>query len=437
MGFFREGVSSRVVGSKADTSGMQSKKKGSIRNNTSKGRNKLANAVNRDNIKVYYCNSRSVRNKIDLLRGLASVERPEVIAITETWIDTEGRDFKSEFEIEGYNVFHKDRKGRTGGGVAIYVDDSLNSFISSTVETGVNNESLWIEIVNGRDRLLIGCIYRPPSLSREETSLIYQEISAAATRYNNVCIMGDFNFRGIDWVNNVGRTREEEEFLDVINDNFLRQLVNVPTRENNILDLVLTNRDDLVNNLEVGGRLGNSDHEELRFNIMLSCKKNNVNRALVPDFRRGSYESLRKHLEEANNLRIRKAEVARVGIRESQDRADRSGEVAGRGGVEGDYNEFVRMMREGQERHIPHREIRSGRNDPKWMTSRLKRLIGIKRGVYKRIRDGGVELRDRYTLLARTIKKDIRKAKRDYEIRVARDRNDTFRIERYGQVGMT
>ena len=88
---------------------------------------------------MYYCNSRSVRNKINLFRGLASVERPEVIAITETWIDTAGRDFKSEFEIEGYNVFHKDRSGRTGGGVAIYIKDSLNSYISRTVKSGVNN----------------------------------------------------------------------------------------------------------------------------------------------------------------------------------------------------------------------------------------------------------------------------------------------------------
>ena len=77
------------------------------------------------------------------------------------------------------------------------------------------------------------------------------------------------------------------------------------------------------------------------------------------------------------------------------------------------------MLIDGQERHIPHRKIRSGKNDPKWMTSRLKGLIGTKRGVYKRLRDGEEGLRDRYTHLARTIKKDIRKAKRDYEIRVA------------------
>ena len=170
MGFFREGVGSKSVGSKTDISEGRSRKKDSLKTSTSKGRNKLGNTNNGDNnIKVYYCNSRSVRNKIDLLRGLASVEKPAVIAITETWIDTKERDFKSEFEIEGYNVFHKDRNGRAGGGVAIYVENSINSFTSRTVETGANSETLWVEIVKGRERLLLGCVYRPPSLSREET----------------------------------------------------------------------------------------------------------------------------------------------------------------------------------------------------------------------------------------------------------------------------
>ena len=427
MGFFREGVGSIVVGSNTDTSGARCRKNVSIKTSMSKGRIKLTNTDNGENhIKVYYCNSRSVRNKIDLLKGLASVERPAVIAITETWLDTEGRDFKSEFEIEGYNVYHKDRKGRTGGGVAIYVENSLNSFTSRTVETGANNETLWVEVINGRDRLLIGCIYRPPSLSREETNSIFQEISAAATRCKNVYIMGDFNYRNIDWVNNVG-DNEAEQFIEVINDSFLRQLVNVPTRGNNILDLVLTDREDLVNNLEVGGRLGNSDHEEIRFNIKWGCCQVNENKALVPDFRRGNYQALRKHLADASNLRIRKGasqvtevhEVGSVGIKESQSWAGRPSEVTGSSGVEDEYNEFVRMLIEGQEKHIPHRKIRSGKNDPKWMTSRLRDLIGVKRGVYKRIIDGEVELRDRYTILARTVKKDIRKAKRDYEIRVA------------------
>ena len=73
---------------------------------------------------------------------------------------------------------------------------------------------------------------------------------------------GNFNYRNIDWVNYVG-DNESEEFISLVNENFLKQLVNVPTRENSVLDLILTNRDDLVNNLDVGGKLGNRDHEEI------------------------------------------------------------------------------------------------------------------------------------------------------------------------------
>ncbi len=52
-------------------------------------------------LKVYYTNCRSLRNKIGLLRGKASVENFNIIAVTETWIDTNTKNFLSEFEIRG------------------------------------------------------------------------------------------------------------------------------------------------------------------------------------------------------------------------------------------------------------------------------------------------------------------------------------------------
>ncbi len=55
-------------------------------------------------------NSRSIRNKINLLRGKACVEEFDIIALTETWIDTAGKNLLSECEIEGYQQFHEDRR---------------------------------------------------------------------------------------------------------------------------------------------------------------------------------------------------------------------------------------------------------------------------------------------------------------------------------------
>ncbi len=50
--------------------------------------------------------TQTVGNKIDLLRGKSSVENFDIIAITETWIDTNNKNFVSEFNIEGYELFH-------------------------------------------------------------------------------------------------------------------------------------------------------------------------------------------------------------------------------------------------------------------------------------------------------------------------------------------
>ncbi len=49
---------------------------------------------------------------VDLLRGNACVEEFDLTAITETWVDTANKDFMSEYEIHGYQMFHKDRKGQ-------------------------------------------------------------------------------------------------------------------------------------------------------------------------------------------------------------------------------------------------------------------------------------------------------------------------------------
>ena len=60
-----------------------------------------------------------------------------------------------------------------------------------------------VELINGREKLIIGNIYRSPNLSREASKLFLQEISAAY-EYRAVCIMGDFNYNNVDWINITG-----------------------------------------------------------------------------------------------------------------------------------------------------------------------------------------------------------------------------------------
>ena len=97
------------------------------------------------------------------------------------------------------NVYQTYRIDRVGGGVAIYVRDMITSYVSREVKSDVNSESIWVELINGREKLIIGNIYKRPNQFRKVFKLLFHEIHAA-TRYRHVFIMGDFNYRNVDWI---------------------------------------------------------------------------------------------------------------------------------------------------------------------------------------------------------------------------------------------
>ncbi len=55
------------------------------------------------------------------------------------------------------------------------------------------------------------------------------------------------------------------------------------------------------------------------------------------------------------------------------------------------------------------------------MTRGLRHEIGLKRRLYKRIKNGENHLRARYKDLVKAVKRNTRVAKRNYEIKVARE----------------
>ena len=60
---------------------------------------------------------------------------------------------------------------------------------------------------------------------------------------------------GIDWVQEQGKGRADEDFLVLVQDCFLTQFVDKPTRGSAVLDLLLNNDPNMVEELEVGEHL--------------------------------------------------------------------------------------------------------------------------------------------------------------------------------------
>lgn len=83
-------------------------------------------------------------------------------------------------------------------------------------------------------------------------------------------LLGDFNFKEFDWVNNIPLNSSDlyVKFTEIMPENFLSQIVDQPTRENNILDLSLTINEDIIDHINVGEPF--SDHNKVTFKLI--CK---------------------------------------------------------------------------------------------------------------------------------------------------------------------
>ncbi len=107
----------------------------------------------------------------------------------------------------------------------------------------------------------IGVIYRPPRPHTPSMpKKLIDHLSFVHNTRNPTIIAGDFNYGGIDWLNNVSsRQNGQNDFFEFFNDSGFSQLVNFPTRNLNILDLIFTNEANLIQGIEIGPKI--SDHE--------------------------------------------------------------------------------------------------------------------------------------------------------------------------------
>ena len=212
----------------------------------------------------------------------------DVACISESWVsETHYKDNIEAYKINGYNLYLFQRS-RAGGGVALYIKDKFYTTDLKHSLMKRNVESVWVEITIHKKTIRLGLIYRAPNSEETYNNDLLEEMKDMASIKTPLLILGDFNFPDINWVTKLGNNVNSNKLVETINDLFLEQLVNTPTREisNNILDLILTNSPEIVQNINVLESLGNSDHNIIMFNITMN--KNDVNNNIkVPNFNRG------------------------------------------------------------------------------------------------------------------------------------------------------
>ena len=109
---------------------------------------------------------------------------------------------------------------------------------------------------------IFSVFYWPSDTTLEEwrscVKVVEEEIILTQTYgdYRIVVIMGNFNFPSLIWDNKLVRivqdmTQKQELFASILGNFCLFNSVEVPTRGVDILDLILTNDEDLISNVRV------------------------------------------------------------------------------------------------------------------------------------------------------------------------------------------
>ena len=96
---------------------------------------------------------------------------PHIIGITESWANTDITD--AELRLTGYVMFRRDRIGRRGGGVILYVKESIHAYEIKLEREADYDEAVWSKKVSGNSKLTTGLVYRSPNINEEDNTKCY------------------------------------------------------------------------------------------------------------------------------------------------------------------------------------------------------------------------------------------------------------------------
>ena len=151
-------------------------------------------------------------------------------------------------------------------------------------------------------------VYRSPNINEEDNTKIQNAIKDVST--GECILMGDFNHGHIQWKSLESTGSEDQQFIFLIQDSFLTQHVLEQTRGENVLDIVLSSQKELVDTVKIHEPLGNSDHNQIHFDINVESESKNK-KTYRRNFHKGNYKDMRKYLAKLdwNNMLMNKTSI--------------------------------------------------------------------------------------------------------------------------------
>ena len=226
---------------------------------------------------LLHVNVRSLpKNNDALAMYLHSIKlKFQIIALTETWISDETCNLS--YLSSDFNHVKVYRKHRKGGGVSLFIHDSIDYREIPDLSTcNEHIECIFIEIdplCAGDKAVVIGAVYRPPNtniasfLDDHLTPLL----SHPLLRSKHCYILGDFNVNLLNYETH----QPTANFIDIMFESSFIPLINRPTRISmnsaTLIDNIFTNCVDSQNSISGILATDISDHLPI-FHLLKHCR---------------------------------------------------------------------------------------------------------------------------------------------------------------------
>ena len=126
-------------------------------------------------------------------------------------------------KIPGYKfpAFRRDRVGKMGGGVVVFVKDHINCKHRPDLQIG-NLECIWLEIKIKNKKYLYGTFNIPPNSNLQTWDELDQSIDLALNNTHDIIITGDFNINQLS-------DNHRNKISSLLTQYIFRQLITEPT----------------------------------------------------------------------------------------------------------------------------------------------------------------------------------------------------------------
>ena len=257
-------------------------------------------------------------------------------------------------------------------------------------------ENVWVKMTQPNGKHLYLCAFYRPHVSDDTSTMELRKSLEQVPSTATIVIAGDLNVPDINWDSKLVHpgschANTQNEFLELLEDFNIDQMVTEPTRQDNILDLVLLNHPRLCSGVEITA--GISDHEAVTCELDFRPRKKRLPAREISMYHKADWSSLGNHMQQCHNFIVENKEIMDANQL---------------------WNTFSDRLKDGIAKHVPTKKARTG-NDKPWVTTKLRRLIKKRDRLFTRQkRNTNREVKEQYKEVKKVVQKEMRKAYWDY-----------------------